>query len=137
MIEKIGQETRVSLGKKRLLQSCLFEENYVNIGERFLNSRESFREFSKDATPKSTLEDLMDYYERFKQNLSLFSLSEDDVSFCFVDNKSMISIEKKISYTMVWVSGRVVESGTSMNVLRVRISLSKGSANSIVVRNAY
>ncbi|HEM3668431.1 TPA: hypothetical protein U1C94_002096 [Streptococcus suis] len=96
MIEKIGQETRVSLGKKRLLQSCLFEENYVNIGERFLNSRESFREFSKDATPKSILEDLMDYYERFKQNLSLFSLSEDDVSFCFVDNKSMISREKKI-----------------------------------------
>lgn len=96
MIKKIVQETRVSLDKKRLLQSCLFEDNYVNIGERSLNSRESFREFSKNVAPKSTLEDLMDYYEHFKQNLSLFSLTEDDVSFCFVDNKSMISREKKI-----------------------------------------
>ena len=31
MIKKIVQETRVSLDKKRLLQSCLFEDNYVNI----------------------------------------------------------------------------------------------------------
>ena len=95
MIKKIAQETRVSLDKKRLLHSCLFEENYVKIGERFLNSRESFREFSKNVAPKSTLEDLMDYYEHFKQNLSLFSLSEDDVSFCFVDNK-LIRILKKL-----------------------------------------
>ncbi|PLV82447.1 hypothetical protein [Streptococcus pseudopneumoniae] len=100
MIKKIVQETRVSLDKKRLLQSCLFEDNYVNIGERSLNSRESFREFSKNVAPKSTLEDLMDYYEHFKQNLSLFSLSEDDVSFCFVDNKSMISRYIKIYKTI-------------------------------------
>ncbi|MGU7946671.1 hypothetical protein ACS60E_03170 [Streptococcus suis] len=94
-MKEIIKTTRFSIESKRLINQDP-SKLYNKIGEASLNKRESYRDFKIDKKTKLTKSDLYDFYRRFTELLYILNLDESIVSLCLIDNKGVISKQKKM-----------------------------------------